>query len=45
MVQDHVLRNLQSQWGERKLTGDNLKVVWPEFSTLSLAVLEKSVNA
>ncbi len=25
-------------WAARKLTGDTLKVVWAEFSTLSLAV-------
>jgi hypothetical protein len=25
--------------GEQRLTGDNIKVVWAEFSTLSLAVL------
>jgi hypothetical protein len=33
MVQENALRNFQRQWGERKLTGDNLKVAWPEFST------------
>jgi hypothetical protein len=27
----------ESLWGEGYLTGDNFKVVWPEFSTLSLA--------
>ncbi len=26
-------------WGARKLTGENLKVVWAELSTLSLATL------
>ncbi len=28
-----------SIWGARKLTGENLKVVWAEFSTLSQAIL------
>ncbi len=32
-------------WGAQKLTGDNLKVVWAEFSTLSLAVLITSATA
>ncbi len=31
--------------GARKRTGENLKVVWAEFSTLSLAVLVMSVTA
>jgi hypothetical protein len=34
--------NIVYQWPERgvqKLTGENLKVVWVEFSTLSKAVL------
>jgi len=30
------------EWGERYLTGENLKIVWAEFSTLSWAVLLKS---
>ncbi len=30
--------------GARKVTGDNLKVVWAEFSTLSLAVLQNVYN-
>ncbi len=29
--------------GARKLTGDNLKLVWAEFSTLSQAVLMMSI--
>jgi hypothetical protein len=32
-------------WGAQKLMGDNLKVVWAEFSTLSLAVLIMSATA
>ncbi len=31
--------------GMQKLKGENLKVVWTEFSTLSLAVLVMSVTA
>ncbi len=32
-------------WGAQNLTGENLKVVWVEFLTLSYAVLFKSVIA
>ncbi len=27
--------NIRLGWGVRKLKGDNLKLVWPEFSTIS----------
>jgi hypothetical protein len=30
-------------WGAQKLTRDNLKVIWVEFSTLSVAVFVMSV--
>ncbi len=29
------IANLKCDWGAPKLTGDNLKVVWAEFFTLS----------
>jgi hypothetical protein len=29
---------VKSNLGARKLTGENLKIVWAEFSTISLAV-------
>ncbi len=31
--------------GAQKLTGENLKVVWAKFSTLSLAVLQNVYNS
>ncbi len=31
------------KWGAEKLTGENLKVVWAEFSTLSLVVFIMNV--
>ncbi len=34
---EYTLKTLE--WGARYLAGENLKVVWAEFSTLSLAVL------
>jgi hypothetical protein len=34
---------LQINRGARKLTGENLKLVWAEFSTLSQAVLMMSI--
>jgi hypothetical protein len=36
--------NHRSGWGARKLTGENLRVVWAQFSTLSLAVLQNVYN-
>jgi hypothetical protein len=31
-------KGIDHKWGARKLTGENLKVFWAKFSTLSLAV-------
>ncbi len=38
-------KNIENMLGARELTGENLKDVWAEFSTLSYAVLVKNVIA
>jgi hypothetical protein len=39
------VEKLMQAWGAEKLMEVNLKVVWSEFSTLSLAVFAQSVIA